>query len=113
MMRRLLFISLLGWLGMAKAQQHWVVDSEDWDRPRSAEHVLSLAPVRQAVHGLLLLPDSRLEIRYPGGEAGSLQAAELRDWLISLGIDADRLETVPAPLPGGQLELQLFSAEGS
>jgi len=60
---------------------------------------------------MMLVPSSRLEIRHAGGEAGSLQAGELRNWLIGLGIDADRVETVAAPLPHGQIELQLVSEE--
>ncbi len=109
MIRRLLPLLLLCMLVPVRAEQHWVVDAEAWDRPRSARMVLGLEPVREAVRGLMLLPGSRLEIRHAGGEAGSLQASELRDWLIGLGIDPDRIETVPAPVPRGQIELQLVS----
>ena len=48
-----------------------------------------LAAVRSAVSYWGKGADRAMIIRYPGEDTGELWAAELRDWLISLGVPSD------------------------
>ncbi len=91
-------IALL-WLlaGTAAAQEagRWSISADEWASPRSGLRVATMQPVRDAVQGLLQAEGARLVIRYPGGEMGSLWADELRDWLIALGVESERVITQP------------------
>jgi len=77
-----------------------------WARPRSGTSVASMPAVRESVKKLLSAPSgSKLVIRYPGGEEGSLWAEELHVWLISLGIDASLMDLRPGSSEPDQIEL--------
>jgi nucleotide-binding universal stress UspA family protein len=69
--------------------ENWMLGREAWSRPRSGEVVRQMPPVAAAVRALQAEEGRRLALIYPGGESGELWAAELRDWLIALGVDAD------------------------
>ena len=66
-----------------------------------------MIPVRDAVGELLANPGSVLQIRYPGGESGSLWAEELRDWLVALGIPQARLKVEPGSADEESIDLIL------
>lgn len=92
---------------LAEVDSH-VLTAEMWARPRSGKAVLSMPPVRAAVQSLVRTAGSRLLIRYPGGDEGSIWAEELQGWLISLGIEPTLIEMRPGSTPE-QIELQLMS----
>jgi len=82
------------------------LSAELWARPRSGDSVAAMPAVRESVQALLSAPaDSRLVIRYPGGEEGSLWAEELHVWLISLGVDAELMDLRPGSSEPDQIEL--------
>lgn len=87
-----------GMLAGPAMAESWSLDREAWSRPRSGEVVRGMEPVASAVRALQAEADRRLFLVYPGGEAGELWAAELRDWLIALGVDAD-VVTIRAGAP--------------
>lgn len=68
------------------------LDADTWSRPRSAESLIALAPLRETVAALQASADRRLQIRHPQDEQGELWASELRDWLVALGIPSARIE---------------------
>lgn len=80
---------------LSVAADTWSVTAEEWARPRSADSLLEMQAVADAVKGLNADALSTLLIRYPGGEEGALWASELRDWLISLGVPSTRIEVYP------------------
>lgn len=92
---------------LAGAQPPAVLEAADWARPRSAEMVLALAPVSDAVRTWTQTPSAELVIRHPRGEAGVLWADELRDWLVALGVPSRSI--VPTPTGGvtGSIELSV------
>jgi hypothetical protein len=49
--------------------------------------------------------DALMVIRYPGEDSGELWAAELRDWLISLGVPADYIKLVPGSQEADEIAL--------
>ena len=67
---------------------------EQWSSPRSGQSVLAMEPVAATVKTLLEVRNSHLLLSYPPGEEGSIWAAELRGWLVSLGIASERIQTL-------------------
>ena len=83
-----------------------LLSAELWARPRSGASVAAMPAVRESVRTLLAAPTgSKLVIRYPGGEEGSLWAEELHVWLISLGVDAELMDLRPGSAEPDQIEL--------
>jgi len=67
------------------------IDAEEWARPRSGEMIATMPAVRQAVTTWMRMKNADITIRYPGGETGIIWAQELRDWLVSLGVESNAL----------------------
>ena len=92
------------------AADSWTLPASMWSRPRSGAAVLDMAPVADAVRAWQAAvrehPQARLVLVHAGGEEGSLWAAELRDWLVALGVPPDAIERVPGSR-ADRLELRL------
>lgn len=76
--------------GAARAED-CAVSAEEWSRPRSAAMVVALPGVRACVARWHGTPGDRLVIVHAPGEEGALWAAELRDWLVALGVPSARI----------------------
>jgi hypothetical protein len=103
----LIIVSLLVLTPLTVQAETWVLGLEEWSRPRSGIAVTEMQPVRNAVTAWEKTPQSTLQIRYPGGEEGSLWAEELSDWLISLGVPAWALEVLPGSTYEDSVEIVL------
>lgn len=99
-----------GMLAGPASAESWNLDREAWSRPRSGEVVRDMPPVAAAVRALQAETGQRLTLLYPGGESGELWAAELRDWLIALGVDADAVTVRPGAPESDTLLLRVRSA---
>lgn len=102
---------------------------DDWARPRSGETLVGFQALRDmaaiwsagevqgrsdaagtggteaykksgAVGG-----KATIEIRYPGGDEGSLWAGELADWLVALGIPSNRIQLTPGSARADRIDL--------
>lgn len=108
--RRLAAVALLllltGLTGVAVAES-WNLDRTAWSRPRSGEVVRSMPPVAEAVREWQSREEADLALIYPGGEEGELWAAELRDWLIALGVEAEAVRLQPGAPDGDTLVLRV------
>src|SRR3569832_1300750 len=82
--------------GAAPAPAGWTLSAEAWAAPRRAETILGMPPVAAAVRALLAAPQGQLVVTHPATEEGGLWGSELRDWLVSLGIDSHRIHLQPA-----------------
>lgn len=71
------------------------IQAAQWTRPPAGVGLTTQAPLRQVIHSLDRDPALRLAIRYPGGDAGSAWALEVRDWLVALGVASSRMELQP------------------
>lgn len=89
------------------APRETLLSADEWARPRSAERILELAPVRDIVTTLLASDEDVLVVAYPGGEAGALWATELRDWLVALGLSRERIELRSGALRDDLMVLRL------
>lgn len=104
--RTTLFASLLLFAAPVLAES-WTLDESAWSRPRTGERVRAMEPVNAAVNAWLAQPDARLVLRHASGEEGSLWAAELKDWLVALGVPADRIDLLPVGSRSDRLVLEI------
>lgn len=89
--RALVCVLLIGFAAPASA---WTLDASTWARPRSGAAVLAMPPLAEVVDAWSKRPGDDIVIRHPGGEGGDVWAAELRAWLVALGIPGERIELV-------------------
>lgn len=74
---------------VASTARIYTLSADDWARPRSGEVIAGFDALQAAVHYWGRLDNAVMVVRYPGEDSGELWAAELRDWLISLGVPSD------------------------
>ncbi len=93
------------------AQEPWQLTRAQWSGPRDGERLLTMPVLRQVMATLAQHPDARLLIRYPGGEDGIIWVAELRAWLVALGLPSARIETRPGSPSPDVIELEILNIE--
>ena len=87
------------------AARIFVVSADDWARPRSGDVIVEFYALRAAVSYWDRLDDALIVVRYPGEDSGELWAAELRDWLISLGVPSDYIRLVAGTQAADEIRL--------
>jgi hypothetical protein len=90
------------------AAQYFVVPPELWDRPRSARAVLEQPVIRQAVNAHLAQPAMNLVIHHAAGLESTLQAEELRAWLVALAVSPERVRLSNSLKSGETLQIELM-----
>lgn len=83
------------------------ITAAEWAQPRSGTMILHHPALNAAVHQLLAKPDAVLEVRYPGGDDGSIWARELQAWLVALGIASSRIHLLPGSDAADLLQLRV------
>lgn len=95
---------------------------DDWARPRSGETLVGFQALRDmatiwsagevqgrsnaaGTGGTAVGGKATIEIRYPGGDEGSLWAGELADWLVALGIPSNRIQLMPGSARADRIDL--------
>jgi hypothetical protein len=81
------------------------LSADEWARPRSGAVIPELGAIRSAVSYWGKGSDALMVIRYPGEDSGELWAAELRDWLISLGVPSDYIRLVSGAQEADEIKL--------
>ena len=89
------------------AEQELQLGWAEWSVPKTAEAVLAMPVLQEAMKQLQSSEQSLLKIYYPGGDEGSLWAIELRGWLVSLGLEADRMKLISGSQYQDRLQLQI------
>jgi len=95
----------------AQASPTYVLTQSAWSVPRTTQSVLAMPALQKTVRAYDKHPKSHIQIHYPGGDEGTLWAAELRSWLVSLGVASRHIELLPGTRKSGQLELQVVTPE--
>ena len=67
------------------------VPAELWDRPRTGRVVMAVPAVRDALNTLLANPGTKLTVRHPPDLEPTLQAEELRAWLVAHAVEPARI----------------------
>lgn len=106
----LILLALMMSVSIAAAAEYQI-SADEWARPRSGEMLLQLPGLQQLFRDHRALAQPQVEIRYPGGERGSLWAAELRDWLVALGIPSYGISLVAGQATGDHVTLVLRSLD--
>lgn len=99
-----LFLLLIVSLPLS-AETVWELGAADWARPRHGEWLVAHPALQAALEKLQQSPHSVLQLRYPGGDEGVLWVEELQAWLVALGLESERIETLPGG--GGETVIQL------
>ncbi len=87
------------------------LSADEWARPRSGDIIPELSPVRAAVAYWSRGSNAIVVIRHPGEDSGELWAAELRDWLISLGVPSDYIRLRAGTQAADEISLVVGSRE--
>lgn len=94
--------------GIVAGPRSFSVSADDWARPRSGAGLIAYSQLRDLAAVWTTVPKgSVIEIRYPGGDEGGLWAAELSDWLVSLGYASEHIRLTPGSARVDRIELQI------
>ena len=96
---------LLALSASANAARIFVVSADEWARPRSGDVIAEFDALRAAVGYWGTQDNALILVRYPGEDSGELWAAELRDWLISLGVPSDYIRLVAGTQAADEIRL--------
>jgi len=108
MLNRLYLLLLLITLSLpvaANSLRIFTLSADEWARPRTGDVIPEFKALRAAVDYWDKGINFALLIRYPGEDSGELWAAELRDWLISLGVPADYIRMVSGTQEADEIKL--------
>lgn len=89
----------------ANASRIFVLSADEWARPRSGAVIAEFQAVRAAVRYWDKVDNAVIIVHYPGEDSGELWAAELRDWLISLGVPSDYIRLVAGTQAADEIRL--------
>ena len=103
----LLLLPLLAAPSLVPADDGWQLTALEWAQPRHGEWLVAQPALAGAVSALQQQPDSRLQIRYPGGDEGVLWAEELQAWLVALGVASNRIERIPGSGAADRIQLEV------
>ncbi len=107
MRRFFLFLLLLVGPFSVFGEESWELSAQEWAQPRHGEWLVHQPALAGAIGQLRQHPQSRLRIRYPGGDEGVLWAEELQSWLVALGLASNRLELVPGSSKADAIQLDV------
>lgn len=102
---------LAGGEAVANTVRIFTLSADEWARPRSGDIIPELSAVRSAVSYWGRGVDALMIIRHPGEDSGELWAAELRDWLISLGVPSDYIRLVPGTQAADEINIVVGSRD--
>ncbi len=88
------------------------LSTDDWVRPRSGTTVVGFEALRDAVEAWSADGGNGIiEIRYPGGEEGSLWARELTDWLVAFGVPSSHIQAAAGSSGRDRIMLDVIGPE--
>ncbi len=79
----------------ASTARIFILSADDWARPRTGAVIPSLTPVKLAIDYWDTANHAMIRLIHPGEDSGEIWAAELRDWMVSLGVPSDYIELSP------------------
>lgn len=85
-----------------------VIQLDQWPAIENGTNVLSLPQISAIVRRFAEDENVRIEIRYPGGDAGQQWAESCGRWLVAFGIPGSALELLPGSGAGDRLVIALI-----
>ena len=89
----------------ANTARIFILSADEWAQPRSGDMIVEVEALRAAVSYWDKFDNAVIVVRYPGEDSGELWAAELRDWLISLGVPSDYIRLVAGTQAADEIRL--------
>jgi len=89
------FLILLSCSLQANTVRIFSLSADAWARPRAGQNIPQIEAIRLAVAYWESGTDALIKLSYPGEDSGEIWAAELKDWLVSLGIPSDYILLSP------------------
>ncbi|MDX5583832.1 MAG: hypothetical protein QNK20_02730 [Aureibaculum sp.] len=86
-----------------------LLHANEWSVPKKATTLLMIPAIKNSMNKLKNDVNSRLKIKYPGGDEGTLWVNELRSWLVALGLSSKRIESEPGSAISTTIELEVLS----
>ena len=81
-----------------------------WGHPVSGKDVTEIKPLHDMVKTLIDVPGATLVILYPDDDNGIKWAAQVVEWLVSLGVESARVQMLPATASTDIIELEVRTA---
>ncbi|MFK5913286.1 MAG: hypothetical protein QM484_02850 [Woeseiaceae bacterium] len=85
-----------------------LIQANDWLIPKSSVTLLTMPAVSVVMEQLQKDSNAKLQVKYPGGDEGTLWANELRSWLVALGLSSTRIELVLGSTLSTAIELRVL-----
>ncbi len=85
----------------------WEISAQEWAQPRHGDRLVRQPALAAAMAQLQAAPQSRMQVRYPGGDEGVLWAEEVQSWLVALGLASNRIELVPGGSKADSIQFKI------
>ncbi|MGA7964590.1 MAG: hypothetical protein WCB49_01580 [Gammaproteobacteria bacterium] len=102
----------LGTCAEAASTTQWTLTQAQWSGVTSAEQVIEVKPLRAAIAAFDATSGVRLVVIHNGGEDGLFWAADLKGWLVALGVPSARIVDRIGAIPPGRIRLQIEAPSG-
>lgn len=102
----------LGTCAGAASTPQWTLTQAQWSGVTTAAQVVGLKPVHAAMAAFDAAPGSRLVVIHNGGEDGLFWAANLKGWLVALGVPSSRIVDRIAAISPDKIRLQVEPPAG-
>ena len=93
---------------LAAEEEGITISRQEWSLPHSGESLIQDQKLRALVAQLLADEKRYLEIRYPGGDEGTLWVKELQAWLVALGVDSNIIDLFPGSAERNFIHLRVI-----
>lgn len=87
------------------------LSADQWARPRAGEVIPQLEPVRLAIAYWESGTDAAILLNHAGEDNGEIWAAELKDWLISLGVPSGYILLSPGLQADDEIKILVGSRQ--
>ncbi|KPK38188.1 MAG: hypothetical protein AMJ69_09075 [Gammaproteobacteria bacterium SG8_47] len=104
---KVLFVMLIVTVAASAAESVHILTAEQWAVPRSGQAIVEMPALQDVMAEMRESDGSRLIVRYPGGDEGTLWARELHAWLVALGLGSQRIEMQPGSRQADTIEMQV------
>lgn len=102
----------IGTCAKAASAAQWTLTRAQWSGVTSVAQVVEVEPLRAAIAAFDATPGSRLVVIHNGGEDGLFWAANLKGWLVALGVPSARIVDRIEAISPDKIRLQVEPPSG-
>ena len=90
-----------------------LLHSDEWLLPKQAKTLLEMPAIHKSMQKLRTHIDSSLQLKYPGGDEGTLWVNELRSWLVALGLSSKRIKLIQGSAISTTIEFEVLPSKAN